>query len=102
MTTLTPKEISDLRRFCEWLNTVPRKSVYPGTMSLAARLHKIESPPEDITYWLSNAYREKRKYADAIFWSGGWGGRLRKHWRERLDQIEAELTPNPNDVGLEG
>jgi hypothetical protein len=91
MATLTPKEINDLRQFCEWLDTVPRKAVYPSAIALTAVIHKLAPCPTDSLYWLTNAWKVERKYADAIFYASGWGWRLRKHWRERLAQLEADL-----------
>jgi hypothetical protein len=89
--TLTKNAIADLRRFCEWLDTVPRKSVYPSHVGLITAIHKVEPCPEDTLYWLSDGWKLQRKYADAIFYASGWGWRLRKHWKERLAQLESEL-----------
>jgi hypothetical protein len=88
---LTQKEIEDLRRFCEWLNTVPRKAVYPSTLTLTAVIHKLDPCPEDTLYWLTDTWKGGRKEVDVIFYASGWGWRLRKHWRERLTQLESEL-----------
>ncbi len=92
---LTKKAIGDLRRFCEWVDGLPRKSVYPSVIGLAATVYGVAPCPEESIYWLSEAWREQRKYADVIFYGKGWGWRLRKNWRERLDQIESELPPEP-------
>ena len=91
MPTLTQNSIADLRRFCEWLDSVPRKAVYPSTLTLTAVIHKLAPCPEDTLYWLGDAWKLERKYADVIFYASGWGWRLRKQWRERLTQLETEL-----------
>lgn len=52
---LTKKAIADLRRFCQWLDTVPRKCVYPSTLGLMASIHKLDPCPEETLYWLSDA-----------------------------------------------
>jgi hypothetical protein len=88
---LTQDSINDLRRFCEWLDAVPRKCVYPSAIGLTSVIHKLPPCPEDTTYWLTETWKEERKRADAIFYASGWGWRLRKHWRERLAQLEADL-----------
>jgi hypothetical protein len=91
MPTLTQNSIADLRRFCEWLDTIPRKSVYPSAIGLTSVIYKLAPCPNDCLYWLTETWKLERKRADAIFYASGWGWRLRKHWRERLAQLEADL-----------
>lgn len=85
--------IADLKRFCEWLNAVPRKCVYLSAIRLTSVIHKLPPCPEETFYWLSNDWKVERKRADVIFYASGWGWRLRKHWRERLTQLEADAVP---------
>lgn len=96
---LTQNAIADLKRFCEWLDRVPRKSVYPSHIGLTFVIYRVDPCPEETLYWLTDAWKEQRKYADAIFYASGWGWRLRKHWKERLAQLESKLSSEREHLG---
>ncbi len=101
---LTRKAIADLRRLCEWLDAAPRRAFYPSVVAITVKLHGLAPYPEECSYWLEESHRQQRKQADVIFWGTGWGWRLRKNWRQQLEQLEAELPPEPkpDDVVLGG
>lgn len=80
--------MSDLvlwRRLCEWLDGRRRKCAYASQM------------PEEfrrLVYIGGNrtgaAAHAARVELQLIFYSAGWGWRLRKNWRGRLAELEAE------------
>ncbi len=80
MEVLDRVAIEKLQRLCEWLDSLPYKS---------AGSRHISSKHPDLVCWLDPKWSLKRKYVDVIFYSVGWGWRLRKDWRKRLDEIMA-------------
>lgn len=72
--------LEQLQRLCEWLDSLPYKS---------AGSRDISSKHPDLVCWLDPKWSLKRKYVDVIFYSVGWGWRLRKDWRKRIDEIMA-------------
>lgn len=83
---LNKKMISDLRRLCECVDCLYHSADYKECGG-----EKVV----DTVYWLHPPWEAYRQYADCIFYSSGRGWRLRKHWRERLTQLELELEPQP-------
>lgn len=78
METLDIGTIEQMQRLCEWLDSLPYKSAYSSDI---CRKHP------DLAYWVSLDWLPERKYANAIFYQGGWGWRLRKDWRKRIDEL---------------
>ncbi|TQE88650.1 hypothetical protein [Ureibacillus terrenus] len=73
------QDISEWIRFCEWLENQPRKAAYdvPNEYSHLVSQEKIFV---NMRKWM------QENDCDCIFWSSGWGWRLRKGWRERLNK----------------
>lgn len=85
---MTPDELRTLRLFCEWLDARPRKSAYSSELSGFLSLPPC---PEEAQYWTFKQMRKQRKEASCFFWHTGWGWRLRKNWKERLEQLEKAI-----------
>ncbi len=62
---------------CEWLNEQPSKCSYRGG-------------PHG--YLLTDSYRRQRQQLDVVFYSSGWGWRLRRNWAANLNAVRAKET----------
>ncbi|WP_200321020.1 hypothetical protein [Sphaerospermopsis aphanizomenoides] len=82
-------DLIELQYLCEWMNDLPYKSFYwdllplnyfPDTLTGVLILHD----------WISREYRIKRRYAKVIWWRRGWGWRLSKDWKNKLESLSNE------------
>jgi len=71
-----PESLTDWRAFCEWLEAMPYNASY--------------SPPRRFATLVSPASRRQRVDLALIFWSAGYGWRLRKHYAARLAELASD------------
>ena len=64
--------LNDLKALCEFLDRQPRKSCYR------------DFTPESLRYVLSPEFKGERE--GVLFYSSGWGWRLRKDWQAELEK----------------
>jgi len=77
---LASDPVTDLQALCEWLEE-------KGTRHAAYR-DTVEFYKPDLAYLL---YPRWKKFRDgALFWGTGWGWRLRKEWRQRVQELQTE------------
>jgi hypothetical protein len=90
---MTRKHLKVWRAFCEWLNEQKWKSAYAS---------EVPSQWRHLVYIGGNptgrAAHDLRVKAKLIFYNPGWGWRLRKNWRERLEELE-QGTPAISEQG---
>lgn len=73
---LTSLEIADLQQLCEWLDTQNCKSAYSA---------EVADRFPHLNYWVSSAWKPQRKDVGAFYYQVGYGWRLHRKWRERLE-----------------
>lgn len=76
---LNQADVNEWIGLCEWLETQQRKCSYRVPREYS---HLISHDP---------IFTSMRKYlkeneCDCIFYSSGWGWRLRKNWRNRIEK----------------
>lgn len=78
---------SDVREWivlCEWLEKQPKQSSYYSNIPKKYNSHLLVT---DIQIFLGMRKWMKENECDCVFYSSGWGWRLRKNWRIRLERI---------------
>jgi hypothetical protein len=90
---LDPRDLTVWRALCEHLDGKRYKAEYPGPRHYGPRTF-LSAPPEQWPAFArlialdKEAVAARRDFA-LIWWSGGYGWRLRRGWRERLAELEA-------------
>ncbi|MGG0939226.1 hypothetical protein ABHN11_24745 [Brevibacillus centrosporus] len=75
------QQLTDLKKLCEFLVQQPGKCAYTGSV------------PRGLQYLLDRPLLEKRNQLKEkgllpVFYSTGWGWRLRKEWESMLQTLE--------------
>lgn len=78
----TAGDIKEWIGLCEYLEKRPRKSSYYSSQITNSHLLGDNAMFLGMRKWM------KYNDCDCVFYSTGWGWRLRKNWRERLASIE--------------
>lgn len=76
--SLTSAEIQELQQLCEWLSNQPCQSAYSGEI--------IQQFPK-LSHWVSVAWKQRRKDAGVFYYHVGYGWRLHRQWRQRLNWL---------------
>lgn len=84
---MTVEDLETWKAFCEWLDARPRKCAYYAEVPAEWKRFVHAGYSRE-----GRAAREARAEAKLIIYGVGWGYRLRKGWRRRLSQLEAEVN----------
>lgn len=77
---MTRSKFADFIKLCYWLKEQPYHASY--TMKFWSQRRDYE-------------IARLRRYCRVVFWSTGHGWRLRKNWRERLQELALEFGYGP-------
>lgn len=83
----TSEELAVWRDLCEWLDAQKYKAAYRTEMPERYRPLVYRGGNET-----GRRAREAREHLRLIFYYEGWGWRLRKGWRARLEELERGLS----------
>ncbi|MBB5324896.1 hypothetical protein HNQ34_001994 [Anoxybacillus tepidamans] len=85
----TVDDLKEWEELCTFISGLKKKSTY------ISKYYKSNVPN---THLLSQEkiYREMRKWMkdngyELVFWGCGWGWRLRKDWKEKLERLKANI-----------
>ncbi|MFN3650057.1 MAG: hypothetical protein ACK47B_10805 [Armatimonadota bacterium] len=81
MSEFDPLNLDLWQELCEFLASRPRKCAYARFI------------PNHLSPLVSADAKSARAQVGLIFWSTGWGWRLRKNWQERLDTLRRDGIP---------
>lgn len=76
------KDLADWYELCEDLEKQPRKAAYSSRVKNSYLFHSEDKAVKEMYNWM------RQNDVSPIFYNEGWGWRLRKDWRERLESIE--------------
>ncbi|WP_346206802.1 hypothetical protein NSS89_01345 [Caldifermentibacillus hisashii] len=76
------QDLQEWKELCEWLSTKKGKAAYTDGIDVNQHLLSQEEIFVQMRKWMNE------NNVLPVFWSSGWGWRLRKDWKERLAKAE--------------